>query len=687
MKVFFKQDSPQAVAYAAEELEAYLKKMLPELEDCDWTMRLEVAGAQGTETETALAPDTGARACRHPGTAEIRRGGKLAPDIGARACRREDENEHGCTAAPDRENDSFRVNVTAEGGMITGNCPRSVLLGVYDYLHYLGCRFLMPGREGEHIPRITKEKLPADYAKTASFYHRGVCIEGADSFENVREFIDWLPKVGYNSFFLQFKVPYAFLARWYHHEKNPYREAESFTYEDARRCMKLLEAELKKRDLLLHKVGHGWTGEVLGYETGSWDAVKEPLRETEKSFAALVDGVRGLYKGAPMNTNLCYHNHEAADRFAEKVTAYARENPEVDYLHIWLADEYNNVCECAECRKTTVSDQYAALLNEIDRRLREEGLDTRIVFLLYQELLWPPVKERLKNPQRFVLMFAPISRTFEKSYALEQISGTLPEYVRNKITLPTNLGENLAFLRAWQAQFAGDSFVYDYPLGRAHYGDFGYVHIARIIGEDIKKLKKLGLDGYISCQELRAALPNALPNYVMGRVLFEEQADVEALIGEYFEAAYGKKAKDAKAYLEALSALKCCDYLNGKGERADARMAERMRQIQKICGAFKSEQYFQESDTEDGTRESCGGSRLDGNGQPARLFWELLAFHKEYVQRLAGAMELLAMGRQQEADERWSDFRQYLCEREDEFQPYLDVYRVLEVTEKYTGFQ
>lgn len=687
MKVFFKQDSPQAVAYAAEELEAYLKKMLPELEDCDWTMRLEVAEAQGTETETALAPDTGARACRHPGTAEIRRGGKLAPDIGARACRREDENEHGCTAAPDRENDSFRVNVTAEGGMITGNCPRSVLLGVYDYLHYLGCRFLMPGREGEHIPRITKEKLPADYAKTASFYHRGVCIEGADSFENVREFIDWLPKVGYNSFFLQFKVPYAFLARWYHHEKNPYREAESFTYEDARRCMKLLEAELKKRDLLLHKVGHGWTGEVLGYETGSWDAVKEPLKEPEKSFAALVDGVRGLYKGAPMNTNLCYHNHEAADRFAEKVTAYARENPEVDYLHIWLADEYNNVCECAECRKTTVSDQYAALLNEIDRRLREEGLDTRIVFLLYQELLWPPVKERLKNPQRFVLMFAPISRTFEKSYALEQISGTLPEYVRNKITLPTNLGENLAFLRAWQAQFAGDSFVYDYPLGRAHYGDFGYVHIARIIGEDIKKLKKLGLDGYISCQELRAALPNALPNYVMGRVLFEEQADVEALIGEYFEAAYGKKAKDAKAYLEALSALKCCDYLNGKGERADAQMAERMRQIQKICGAFKSEQYFQESDTEDGTRESCGGSRLDGNGQPARLFWELLAFHKEYVQRLAGAMELLAMGRQQEADERWSDFRQYLCEREDEFQPYLDVYRVLEVTEKYTGFQ
>lgn len=610
MRVIYDSESGQAVAYAAAELEAYLSRMLPEMADDDWTIRLAAE----------------------------------------------------CNEASGRENDRFCVAVTAAGGSIVGNRPRSVLLGVYDYLHHLGCRFLMPGSQGEYVPGITREKLPADYTKTASFYHRGVCIEGADSFENIRDFIAWLPKVGYNSFFLQFKVPYAFLARWYHHEKNPYRKAEKFTYEDACRYMHLLEAELKKRDLMLHKAGHGWTGEVLGYEMSSWDTADKPLEEPEKSYAAMVGGVHGLYGGAPTNTNLCYHNHEAVDRFAERVTAYAKANPHMDYLHIWLADEYNNVCECRECQKTTLSDQYVALLNEIDRRFCAEKLDTRIVFLLYQELLWPPVRERLQNPQRFVLMFAPISRTFEKSYALEQIPETLPEYVRNKITLPSNLGENLAFLRAWQAQFAGDSFVYDYPLGRAHYGDFGYVHIAGIIGEDIKKLKEMGLDGYISCQELRAALPNALPNYVMGYTLFEEQTDVQALTDEYFAAAYKEGRSEAKRYLEALSALKCCDYLNGKGARTDIQMAEKMRQIQGVCAAFQTE------------------------GQDG-FFWKLLAFHREYVQKLAGAMELLALGRQQEADECWREFRRYLCEREDEFQPYLDVYRVLEVTQKYTGFQ
>ena len=87
----------------------------------------------------------------------------------------------------------------------------------------------------------------------------------------------------------------------------------------------------------------------------------------------------------------------------------------------------------------------------------------------------------------------------------------------------------MAYLKAWQSVFSGDSFVYDYPLGRAHYGDFGYVHISRIISEDIKKIGSMGLNGYISCQELRCALPNALPNYVMGRTLFDTSISFEAV--------------------------------------------------------------------------------------------------------------------------------------------------------------
>ena len=112
----------------------------------------------------------------------------------------------------------------------------------------------------------------------------------------------------------------------------------------------------------------------------------------------------------------------------------------------------------------------------------------RIVFLLYQEFYGRPKRSRFQNPDRFVLMFAPISRTFEESYQIRPEYGAVMPYRRNEIRLPVDLNENMAFLRAWQEIFHGDSFVYDYPLGRAHYGDFGYVRLAEVIGHDIERL-------------------------------------------------------------------------------------------------------------------------------------------------------------------------------------------------------
>lgn len=559
--------------------------------------------------------------------------------------------------------DSFAVSMTEEGGTFTGNSPRAVLLGVYDYLRRLGCRFLTPGRGHEIVPTVGRDALTACYKNRASFRHRGVCIEGADSVENIIDFIDWLPKVGYNSFFLQFKTPYAFLKRWYHHERNPLLPAGAYTPQDAERDMEVLEAEVKKRGLFLHKAGHGWTGEALGYQALSWDSDARPLSDQKRPLAAQVDGVRELHQGVPANTNLCFSNEMSVDSFAGQVVEYAREHPAADCLHVWLADEYNNVCECPSCQKTTLSDQYVELLNEIDRRLTAEGLETRIVFLLYQELLWPPVRARLNHPERFILMFAPISRTFETSYQVEEELPPIPTYVRNQVALPTELPENLAFLRGWQQIFQGDSFVYDYPLGRAHYGDLGYVHIAQVINEDIKKLRLLGLDGYISCQELRAGLPNFLPNYVMGYTLWDEAADVGKLVNEYFQAAYGPDWEKVRDYLSRLSQLSSCDYLNGKGARTSPDIARRMAELQRVCRDFAP--VLQKN--------------KDG-------LWPVLAYHHSYALALARSLELLAQGNRRESGAAWQSLRDLVCKNELEFQSFLDVYRVLEVTEKYTGF-
>ena len=189
------------------------------------------------------------------------------------------------------------------------------------------------------------------------------------------------------------------------------------------------------------------------------------------------------------------------------------------------------------------------------------------------------------------MMFAPISRTFLHSYEIPDEFPAPPEYQRNQITLPVNLGENLFFLAQWKKVFNGESFDYDYPLGKRHYGDMGYVHIAHIIYEDIHRLKDLHLDGYISCQELRCFLPNGLPNYIMGNCLFGTDASFEELAEEYFQAAYGENWKDCLTYLSELSSLCDCDYYNGKNSRLNPQIAANMETLSNKVQSFRGK-YF-----------------------------------------------------------------------------------------------
>ena len=48
--------------------------------------------------------------------------------------------------------DIVDIDVKNGAGHIAGSNPRSVLIGLYKYLHFAGCRFLRPGDDGEYIP-------------------------------------------------------------------------------------------------------------------------------------------------------------------------------------------------------------------------------------------------------------------------------------------------------------------------------------------------------------------------------------------------------------------------------------------------------------------------------------------------------------------------------------------------------
>jgi hypothetical protein len=478
--------------------------------------------------------------------------------------------------------DEIAIEVSGRNGIVAGVYPRSVLIAAYRYLTELGCRWARPGKDGEYIPSVAMPlERTISIHETASYRHRCVCIEGAVSWEHVRDIIDWLPKVGLNAYFVQFREAYQFFVRWYQHELNPRLRPVPFTVEDARDLTRRIRTEVRKRGMILHMVGHGWTCEPFGIPGLGWMPYEEALPEETRRYIAEVNGKRDLWGGIPLNTNLCYGNPEARAIMVRAIGEYAETHPEVQILHLWLADGSNNHCECPICRDHRPSDLYVKLCNEVDAELTRRGQQTKVVFLIYVDLLWPPETERLVNPDRFILMFAPITRTYTTSFASGVTGrGTIPPFTRNRLTFPRTPEDNVAFLRGWQRVFPGDSFDFDYHLMWDHFRDPGYYRIAEVLCEDIRGLHDIRLNGLTSCQVQRCFLPTGLPMMVMARTLWKRDLPFEEVVDDLYRATFGVDWEKVKRYTRRLSDLFHPTFL--RGEEDDAGCREAMRKLKQI---------------------------------------------------------------------------------------------------------
>ena len=554
--------------------------------------------------------------------------------------------------------DAIAIDVTDGEGFITGSNPRSVLIAVYRFLREAGCRFLRPGPEGERIPQKSLEGLRVTVTEKAAHRHRGVCIEGAVSWEHAANMIDFLPKAGMNCYFVQFFSPATFFERWYGHADNPYLSHENVTRDMSDAMTAALEGEIKKRGLMYHKVGHGWTCEPFGIEGTGWHPEKQyTVTEETRACLAMLDGRRELFRNTPLNTNLCYSNPRVRQKITDAITAYCRDNPQVDVLHFWLADAKNNQCECAECAKRRPADWYVLMLNELDEKMTREGIATKVVFLVYVDLLWAPEKELLRNPDRFILMFAPITRSYASHYGeCLQYAQTLAPYERNRLKMPTSLAENLARLREWQKGFSGDSFVFDYHLMWAHVSDPGYEKCARNLFEDMRDLKSVGLDGMVSCQTQRCFFPTDLPLWMMAAALWDSECDYEAAARDYYLSAYGPEGEKVRDCLKRISGAvslydlpALSDEVPEKVRRADDEALRRaIDDLEALC--------------------ACHGEEGD-----TRAEWRNLACYTGYMHRVREMLEALEAEDAQKADAALDRLADFLRRRELALEASFDV--------------
>ena len=430
--------------------------------------------------------------------------------------------------------------------------------------------------------------------------------------------------MGFNGYFIQFTTGFEFYERWYKHKLSTAKEPEEFTREMAEAYTADVIAEIKKRGLILQRYGHGWTCRAFGLPDNGWHKFAyEDIPESFHKICAELGGERKCYHNVPLETQLCYSDPTVIDAIVKEFVRTAEADPACDVFHFWLGDEYNNTCECENCRKGNYTDHYVNLVNAITDRFIELGIDKKIVFIAYLNSAYPPEIVKLKHPEYAVLMFAPITRTYGETFPDGFRIKEVPEYKINGFTQPAGADENLAYLYGWMQVFCGDAVDFDYHLMWDHMLDAGGEGIAKVLHTDISHFDSLGLNGVIRWQLQRNTFPTSIAMTAMAKTMWNKNTDFDALRRELYAASFGKEhAERLCEYFSLLSGAfdiavirrqKKYDRETVKANMRDAIAA--MAEIREIAEQQKN------------CKNDCH-----------RTSWELLVLHAQMYSRIAEAI-------------------------------------------------
>ena len=554
--------------------------------------------------------------------------------------------------------DAVAISVTDKKGYIAGSNERSILIGVYRLLYEWGVRFVRPGKNGTSYPQKCDAHDVA-VRECASKRHRTVCIEGAVTIENVKDMIDWLPKVGFNGYHIQFAQPLVFFERWFSHTENDYKEPESFDESIIDEYYDIMVSELKKRGLLVNTMGHGWTCTPFGVsDKGGYAQDESTFPQEYVDICALVNGKRRVWDNVPLKTQLCYSNPYVRRKMVDSVLEYVHTHPFADGVNFWLGDCYNNTCECPECTKGVYSDHYITIVNEITDQLVKEGLKTKIAICVYLNTVHPASLTKIRNQENVLLLFAPITRNFYEPLPNEYKIKEMAEYKTNGFKIMRSVDENLAYLYNWKKTFAGDCVDFDYHLMWDYLLDAGGEQISRLIYEDMKSLDDLALSGYISCQNQRNAFPTSLAMTVMAKTLWDCNSDFEKMRHELYEASFGEECID-----------ELCNYFATLSDAFDIGAIQGQKKVDR-------DQWRRKLENAIALMESFGNiiaeNRNKGN-ECQKTSWGYLEHHRHAYIPIGKEIIAKLDGDEESAKKYFDTAIEYVMTHEDDIQPVFDT--------------
>ena len=428
--------------------------------------------------------------------------------------------------------------------ILAGSNPRSVLFAVYTYLDRLGFAWIVPGPDGEIVPRL--KDIPRgchDVHHRASLIYRGFGLAGAFDAEIGEQFVQWMARNRFNHLFLEGDT-----------RRSSYQQAlgRKVSLAEARRFDGRLIRAAKQRGMIFEKMGHGWTAWALGIPPGAPRRKEHRLTGEQRGMAAELRRARGIRKIPPGNTQLCLSDPKSHRRMTELICRYAGSHPQLDVLAVWMADGFNNWCECPKCQKVHPSDLWVRLINRISREVHKVRPELRIEVLSYSALMEPPPHERIDaSPGNVILMYAPFLRCYlhrldDPRCVSDSPLKTFPP--ANRLHHPMN-NEFFRFFKGWLKHFKGTNYVFDYYCWLPIKRDFFEGNVPETICRDMQSYPSHGITGCVDCSRAQSFWPTPLARALQARASWDASVDYRVHRRRLLELAFGEHADAVDKYL------------------------------------------------------------------------------------------------------------------------------------------
>jgi len=403
----------------------------------------------------------------------------------------------------DLAEDGYVLQSTKGGLALVGASPRGTLYAVYDFLERLGCRWYYMDAEDEIVPHLSRNEVlrvvkaglhvcqePDFPIRMRRFIvydlgQKGTAISQA-IMQNLPALIDWTAKNRINIF------QYALDHNWdcYGHWKY-YRN---------------VFPEMRKRSLVIGAGGH------CLFMFFSPDEFKE-----HPEWFPMVGG-RRQPKG-----QFCTRNEEAVSHYISNMVRFLKDNPEIAYFAPWPNDT-GGWCQCPLCKETPSADRFMELGHRIYEQLKNTAPKVRVTHFAYGSHVAPP----------------------EKARPLPGMTVTLCTWGRDLSVPIADEGTSKVFRRTFASwrQIAADVNVDMIFHGKyARHLGLGFHPLPLdILQADCRWFRQQGLAGFELPCAYMGRRTKSLNLYVLAKLMWDADADVEALLNDYFDRFYVEAA-------------------------------------------------------------------------------------------------------------------------------------------------